>query len=162
MITVAASTPAVPGPPNHLPVPAEECYIIRRGVPYTSAVPYLPTHMSVPAKECYIACNEVPYTSVPGLPTHVSVPAKECYITRNGVPSWEVMKALRLACLGSRQRKSCGYLAAAGQPCSTESEIQVETPLHPSPPPPIPTYPRQVQAMQFVWICACHPVALEL
>jgi len=73
-----------------------------------------------------LLCSEERQSGVlNGLPTHVSVPAKECYITRNGVPSWEVMKALRLACLGSRQRKSCGYLAAAGQPCSTESEIQV-------------------------------------
>jgi hypothetical protein len=81
----------------------------------------------------HLPCNlrlETP--AVANLPSDFPLPVKECYLLGSGVPSWELMKILRLASLGSKQRKVVGYLAAAGQPCSTASELEVipSSPLH--------------------------------
>lgn len=49
----------------------------------------------------------------------------ECYLHSNGAPSWQLMRALRLAFLPGHQRKSLGYKAFAGEPCSPQAEVQV-------------------------------------
>lgn len=51
----------------------------------------------------------------------------DCFVHANGVPSWALMKALRLCSLPHKERKTLGHRAAAGQPCSPDTERKVWT-----------------------------------
>lgn len=69
--------------------------------------------------------DDLAFLSLSLLPQLKGLPAKQCLLHASGVPSWELMKALRLACENANMRKKVAFKAAAGQPCSREGELLV-------------------------------------
>ena len=50
---------------------------------------------------------------------------KHCFLHYNGIPSWALMKAVRLGCLSSAERKRFSFHATNGKICSVSGERKV-------------------------------------